>query len=126
MTLAITGLYAAPLVLIYLVLTIRVITYRRSAKVSLGDGDDPALRARIRAHGNFAEFAPLGLILLLIAEVQATSAVWLHVLGCLLLAGRLLHGVNFSFGLRLMPLRVGGMILTLLALGLGAVLALPV
>ncbi len=126
MTLAITGLYAAPLVLVYLVLTTRVITYRRSAKVSLGDGDDPALRARIRAHGNFAEFAPLGLILLLIAEVQATSAVWLHVLGCLLLAGRLLHGVNFSFGLRLMPLRVGGMILTLLALGLGAVLALPV
>ncbi len=125
MTLAVTGLYAAALTAVYLVLTARVILYRRGARVSLGDGDDPVLRARIRAHGNFAEFAPLGLMLLLIAEVQATSAVWLHLAGGLLLAGRLLHGVNFSFGLRRMQLRVGGMLLTLLALGLGAVLALP-
>jgi uncharacterized membrane protein YecN with MAPEG domain len=125
MTLAVTGLYAALLAALYLVLTARVIRFRRGAGVSLGDGDDPVLRARIRAHGNFAEYAPIGLILLLIAEVQATPAVWLHVLGALLLAGRLLHGINFSFGLRRMPLRVGGMVLTLLALGLGGVLALP-
>ncbi len=125
MTFAVTGIYAAALTALYLVLTARVITYRRGNKVSLGDGDDPVLRARVRAHGNLAEYAPLGLILLLIAEAQATPAVWLHATGILLLAGRLLHGVNFSFGLRRMQLRVGGMILTLLALALGAVLVLP-
>ena len=39
--------------------------------------------------------------------------------------GRLAHGLNFSFGLRKMVLRVGGMVLTLAALLLGALLALP-
>jgi uncharacterized protein len=83
------------------------------------------MTARVRAQGNFAEYAPLGLILLAIAELQGTGAIWLHLCGILLLAGRMLHGVNFSFGLRQPALRIGGMVLTLLALGLGALLCLP-
>ena len=38
---------------------------------------------------------------------------------------RIMHGVNFSFGLRKMILRVGGMVLTLTSLIIGAILALP-
>lgn len=125
MTLAVTGVYAAALTALYLLLTVRVVLYRRAARIVLGTGTDKVMEARVRAHGNFAEFAPMGLILLAIAEVQGSGAGWLHLCGALLLAGRVLHGVNFSYGLRLAPLRVGGMVLTMGALMLGAVLALP-
>lgn len=125
MSLAITGLYAAPLAVLFLVLSFRVISYRRGNSISLGDGGDALLLARVRAQGNFVEYAPFGLLLLMIAEIQGTSSIWLHVCGALLLMGRVLHGVNFSFGIRSMLLRVGGMIFTLLSLGLGAWLCLP-
>ena len=125
MTLTITGGYAAALTVLFLILSTRVIIHRRGQKVSLGTGGDPVLEQKIRAQGNFAEYAPLGVILLAIAELQGHAAVWLHLVGGLLLVGRLAHGVNFSFGLRKMVLRVGGMLLTLTALALGALLALP-
>ena len=124
--LAVTGIYAFGLTVLYLLLAARVIIYRRGNKVSLGTGNDPVLEARIRAHGNFAEYAPLGLILMLIAEMQGTSSIWLHLVGVLLLVGRLMHGINFSFAIRMMQLRVGGMILTIFALAIGAVLVLPI
>jgi uncharacterized protein len=125
MTLPVTGSFAAALTALFLVLSVRVIIYRRVNKVSLGDGGDPVLEARIRAQANFAEYVPLSLMLMAISEIEGHSVIWLLLVGAMLLAGRILHGVNFSFGLRRMPLRVGGMILTLMALGLGAVLALP-
>lgn len=125
MTLAITGTYAAALTLLYLLLSARVITVRRSRRINLGDGDDPDLQRRVRAHGNFAEYAPLGLILLLIAEQQGTAPAFLHLTGMLLLIGRFAHGVNFTYGLKSMALRTGGMVATFLALFLGALLVLP-
>jgi hypothetical protein len=126
MTLAITGSYAAALTLFYLLLSARVIAKRRGDRINLGDGDDPDMLRRMRAHGNFAEYAPLGLLLLAIAELQGEAALWLHLTGGLLLAGRLMHGVNFTFALKSMPLRTGGMVLTFLSLLLGAGLSLPI
>lgn len=126
MNAAITGLYAAPLGLLFLILSARVITYRRGNAISLGDGGDQVMLARMRAQGNFAEYAPFGLLLLLIAEMQGSAPVWLHLCGLLLLVGRIVHGVNFSFGLRNMLLRVGGMVMTLTALAIGALLSLPI
>lgn len=122
----VTGLYAAPLAILFFVLSARVILYRRGNKISLGDGNDPILQQRIRAQGNFSEYAPFGLVLMLVAEAQGSPTFWLHLCGLLLLAGRALHGINFTFGLRQMPLRVGGMVLTFLSLALTAILALPV
>jgi uncharacterized protein len=121
----ITGLYAAPLAVLFIVLSARVISYRRGNAISLGDGGDAVMLARVRAQGNFAEYAPFGVLLMLIAEAQGTAPVWLHLCGGVLLTGRLLHGINFSFGIRNMALRVGGMVLTLTALGLAAMLCLP-
>ena len=46
----VTPLYAALLVLWFLVLTLRVIHHRRTARVSLGDGGNTALQRAIRAH----------------------------------------------------------------------------
>ena len=106
MTADITGLYAAALAFLFVVLSTRVIMFRRANKVSLGDGGDEVLLARVRAQGNFAEYAPFGLLLILIAELQGTSPFWLHLCGGLLLVGRIMQGVNFSFGLRKMAGRI--------------------
>ncbi len=123
---AITGTYAALLTLFFVFLSARVIVYRRGNGISLGDAGDPQLLSRIRAQGNFAEYAPLGLILMGLAEGQGSTALWLHLCGLMLLAGRLAHGLNFTFRLGQMVLRVGGMVMTILALVLGAVLCLPI
>jgi uncharacterized protein len=124
--LATTGLYAAALTLLYLFLTARVIIFRRTNRINLGDGNDEEMLRRMRAHGNFAEYAPLGVMLLGIAELQGWSILALHLVGAMLLAGRLIHGLNFTLSLKSMPLRTGGMALTLLALAVGAVLVLPI
>jgi uncharacterized membrane protein YecN with MAPEG domain len=126
LTLAITGLYAASLTALYLLLSVRVIIVRRTQRINLGDGGDPDMQRRVRAHGNFAEYVPLGLILLGIAEMQGEAAPWLHLTGGLLMLGRLAHGLNFTFGWKKMPLRTGGMALTFASLLIGAGLALPV
>jgi uncharacterized protein len=126
MILDVTGVYAAALTVLYLFLTARVIIFRRVNRVSLGDGNDEELLRRMRAHGNFAEYVPLGLLLMGIAEVQGSQTWLLHIVGLMLLAGRLMHGLNFTFALKSMPLRTMGMLLTLTSLGLGAVLALPI
>ncbi len=115
MTLPITLLYAAILGAWFLVLTVRVILSRRSAGVSLGSGEDRALERRIRAHGNFAEYVPIALLFMALLEINAAPVWLLHVLGGLLVAGRLLHGYALSFT-SYSHLRVPGMGLTLFTL----------
>jgi len=116
MTVSVTPLYAAILTILYIVLSFRVIFIRRGEQISLGDGGNPALRARIRVHGNFNEFAPLGLLLLLMVELQGGNVILLHIIGLMLLAGRACHAWGVSQHPQIMPLRVGGMILTFTAL----------
>jgi len=120
MTLAVTPLYAGLLTLVYLVLSARVIRYRRANIISLGDRDDKALLKRARAHANLIEYAPLGLILMLLAELQGAPATAVHLMGLALLLGRVMHAVGLSQTPQIMVLRVGGMILTLTMLLLSA------
>lgn len=108
----ITALYAIPITLIYLALTARVITYRRANLVSMGDQGDNSLMKRMRAHGNWAEYAPMGLVLMILVELQGPLDWILHLIGALLLAGRAAHAYGFSASPPVMNLRVGGMILT--------------
>lgn len=115
-----TALYAGLLTILFLLLSLRVIAARRETRTSLGDGDDLALRHRIRAHGNFAEYAPIGLLLIALAESLTTSGWWLHVLGLTLLAGRSTHALALSRAYVSPPLRIAGMALTFTALTLAA------
>jgi uncharacterized membrane protein YecN with MAPEG domain len=59
----VTALYAAPLALLFLVLSVRVIQRRRSGQVALGDGGDHLLLRCMRVQANFAEYVPIALIL---------------------------------------------------------------
>lgn len=117
---SITPVYAALLTFVYLVLTWRVISYRRANLISLGDNDDKALRKRMRAQANCIEYVPLGLILMILTEAQNVPPLALHAMGVSLLLGRVLHAVGFSATPQKMILRQAGMVLTLTMLALSA------
>ena len=72
-------------------LMLRVGKQRLSKKVSLGDGGDATLLARIRAHGNFTENAPLLLIGLFALASLSVLPVVLHIFGVAITLGRILH-----------------------------------
>ena len=111
----ITPVYAALLALLFVALSWRVIGARRGARVSLGDGGDETLLRRSRAHGNFAEYAPIGLLLIAFAETMGAWGWLVHVLNLTLLGGRAAHAYALS-GPPNMPARTGGMIATFAAL----------
>lgn len=120
----VTPLYAGLLVLLFLVLSIRVIRRRGSGKIALGDGGNPGMLRVIRGHANFAEYVPLALVLMVILEQSRTSIYVLHALGIALVVARLLHAYALSFTDKFMFGRVAGAGLTFLVLGIEAVLCL--
>jgi len=105
-------LYAALLALLYLVLTFRTIVLRGRFRVALGDGGNQALQRAIRAHANFAEYAPLAIVLLVLVEGSGAHTLTVHALGATLLLGRLLHALGVSRLREPLPLRMAGMVLT--------------
>ncbi|GAC28508.1 MAPEG family protein [Brumicola pallidula] len=91
MNLIITGLYSGLLGLVFIALSIQVISVRRKHLVSLGDGEIADLQKATRAHANFSEYTPICLILLLVAEIASNADVFLHVCGVLLVFARIAH-----------------------------------
>ena len=113
-----TALYALPLALLGLVLWFRVTSMRAALKVSIGDAGNPVLHERIRQHGNFIEWAPMVLVLMLLAEGNGAGALWLHAAGGLLLLGRLIHPFGLKAGNAGHPLRYVGNSASLLAMAI--------
>ena len=122
--LAATPLWAALLALLYVGLAAQVIRARYRTRTALGDGDDPGLMRAIRAHANFAEYVPLILILLILAELQAARYWLLHLLGAMLFIGRALHAYGISQVDEVLPRRSIGMALTFAVLVTAAVVNL--
>ncbi|WP_120502822.1 MAPEG family protein [Sulfitobacter mediterraneus] len=120
MTLTITPIYAALIVLLFLGLSWRVILYRRANRLSLGDTGDKNLLKRMRAQANCAEYAPLALLLMVMSELMGSPAVALHLMGLTLLAGRVLHSLGFAATPQKIVLRQLGMLLTLLMMAVTA------
>ncbi len=118
----VTPLYAAVLVLWFLVLSLRVLQNRKSVKVSLGDGGNTLLQRAIRGHANFAEYVPLALLLLAILELSRFSIYALHAIGIALVVARLLHGYALGFRLEFRFGRYWGAMLTFAVLIVEAVL----
>ena len=121
----ITPVYAFALTLLLLALSVNVIRVRRGNRIPLGDAGNADLMGRVRAKGNFVEYAPMGLVLMVLAEMAGTSALWMHMVGICLLAGRLVHAWHMTFAPKKYVLRPVGITLTFAALGLAAALALP-
>lgn len=120
----VTPLYAGLLAIWYLVLSIRVIQHRGSAKINLGDGGDPTMLRLVRAHANFGEYVPLMLLMMGFLELGHTSIYILHGLGATLLAARVLHGIALSFTRKWMFGRFWGTLVTFILLLSAAVLCI--
>jgi uncharacterized protein len=118
--------YIAALILLGFVLTFRVVQVRRSARISLGDGENSDLRKRIRAHGNFSEHAPLIIAVLVLLPLLGAKEWMVHLVGACGLTGRILHAIAVSGGDQLLRHRVRGMMLTFAAqiFGVGLLLFL--
>ncbi|MFM4702284.1 MAPEG family protein [Aeromonas bivalvium] len=124
MLLPVTLTYAGLLGLLFLLLSIWVVKRRAQFKVAIGEGDAPPLRAAIRAHGNFAEYVPLTLLLLALCELAGTAPLWLHLAGGMLLLGRMLHAIGIQIPKAPNMPRLFGTLLFWLSLTLLSVLAL--
>ena len=129
MSLPITAIFASLLALLFFRLSIRVIELRRSNKVSLGDGGHEDLKRAVRGQANCAEYGPIAVMLILIAELQSPGqilTVVLAVLAAAFLLGRVMHGYAFAATAGSSSLRVRGMQLTLLPLVLLAILNIAI
>lgn len=115
----VTSLYAGLLALLYLGISGWVVRVRVQQKVYAGDKGDPVMANAMRLHANFAEYVPLAVILLLLAEMQGAPALAVHALGAMLLLGRIMHALGMASQPHKSPLRGGGALLTFLVLLFG-------
>lgn len=113
---------------LYLSLNVLILTYlafgigklRGRYKVSIGDGGVLHLTRAMRGHANFVENAPMALLLLLAAALMGAPAWLIHVLGLMLTVGRAIHAVHFLAEDAPGWQRIGGTILTMTVLFVGA------
>ncbi len=91
-----TGLFAALLMIMQMVLMGLVIKQRGTNDVLIGDGGVDAMQQAIRVHGNFVENAPIFLIGLALIELMVGANTWVLVMGAVFVLGRLLHAVGIS------------------------------
>ena len=112
----ITPIYAAILALIYFVLSLKVIKFRRGYRIAYGYANKKDMQKAIRAHANFSEYVPITLLLIWFVEVLTHSVLAVHVLGGLLVIGRVVHAFGLGQVKENFRLRVFGMLLTFIAM----------
>jgi uncharacterized membrane protein YecN with MAPEG domain len=112
--------YAAILGLLFVVLSVRTILARRRLRIAIGDAGDGTMLRAMRVHSNFAEYVPISLLLVYFAELSGARPVLVHVLGCCLVAGRLLHAYGVSKTREVLIYRQAGMLLTFAVILLSA------
>ncbi|WP_417567112.1 MAPEG family protein [Marinobacter sp.] len=125
MIVPITGVFAAVIGILLLVLSAQVVKFRLKYRKGLGVTDDRDFEVAVRAHANLIEYAPLGLIMLGIAELNGVASGLIYWTGMALVVGRLLHAFGMING-RGGPhkARMVGIMLTWLAILITAVLLL--
>jgi uncharacterized protein len=115
MILPITLTIAGAATLINIWLASRTGRIRVAHHISIGDGGNELLTTKMRAHSNFIEYTPFFLILLGLVELAQGSPLWLWIVAILYIFGRIVH----VFGMDRPapnPMRMGGIIVTLLTL----------
>lgn len=120
--LRIVPVYTAVLAVLFVLLSLRVIRTRAAERIGIGVGRNRILERRVRVHANFAEYVPLTLLLLAMAEVRGAPDYVLHVLCLTLLVGRVAHAWGVSSEPELPRSRIIGMGCTFASLIGGAAL----
>lgn len=109
------ALWAGLNLIVLLVLSMLVVRQRRQHKVAVGDGGAPELLQAQRAFGNASEYIPAaiaGLVALALAGAPPTA---IHIVGAVLLIGRIAHAVGMSGSAGSSIGRTVGMVCTWLA-----------
>lgn len=105
-------------------LALRTSMVRVGSKVWHGDGGNPILLQRMRAHANYVENTPFVLILIAVVEMTGKGGIWLAIVGAVYLLARVAHAFGMDKAEK-SPLRAVGFLvtaLTLLGLAVMAVL----
>jgi len=92
----IASFYTALSAIILIFLSIKIIQNRRSSKIAIGDESNDFLQRKIRAHGNFIEYTPIFLIMLILVEMAGLNKYFIHFFGIIFIAGRLSHAFGIS------------------------------
>lgn len=92
----ITSIYAALLALLFIVLGLRVVQVRLGQQIPLGTGGSDDMEQRVRVHGNLAEWGPIFVVLLLLAELGHAPAALLHGCGVAFVVARVMHAAGLS------------------------------
>jgi len=108
----VTAIYAGLLALMMVFLAARVVRLRGKHRVTLQDGGIPDMALGIRVFGNFAEYVPMALVLMMLAEGAGTPSWAIHGLGVALIAGRVAHALGLRHDRGTTPGRFVGMNLT--------------
>ena len=125
--LPLTSIFGSLFTLFYLFLSFRIGYFRGSPVMKLifkMDEEIPEtkLQRNVRAHGNFSEYVPIFLVLLLIIETLGQSSFDYLLIICLIFSyGRLAHAICFAFYDSNPFLRISGMLCTYLSLGIFAI-----
>lgn len=116
MILPITLTMAGAAALLNIWIAQRVGRSRVANKVSIGDGGNEALTARMRAHSNYTEYTPFFLILLLLIELARGSELWLWAVGAIYMLARIAHVFGMEARGKPGKLRLVGIVVTMLVL----------
>jgi hypothetical protein len=118
---------AAACAFINIWLALRVGQVRRVHRVSVGDGGNLSVIARMRAHANFVEYAPFVLVLMALIELAKGPSLWGWGVGALFVVGRVAHGLGMDSWKPGRSIGVAITMLVLAALGIyGAITAYDV
>jgi len=123
--LLVTSIIASTLTIIFVKLSFAVIGLRRKNQIGLGSGGHDDLERAIRAQGNFAEYVPIGVILIACLELNGAPWWLVAIPGITLMIGRLIHAVGIKTPPPDFSRRVLGMrftfytLITLVVLNLG-------
>lgn len=116
MTPRITLLIVSLHVVLYLVLSMRVVLHRKARRIGVGTGGDETLTRKVRVHGNFAEYVPLALLLLGLLELAGIRPWLVWTFGIVLLLARVLHAIGLGGSAGVSAGRFSGALLTFVVL----------
>ena len=108
----VTAIYAGLLALMMVFLASQVVRLRGKHQITIGDGGNPSMLVGNRVFGNFAEYVPMALVTMMLAESAGTPSWAIHGLGVALVAGRIAHALGLRHDRGTTPGRFVGMNLT--------------